>query len=59
MAWYTEKKRFESITNHSIEDLEFIVVKDTETGVRYLVTRSRGGCGVTVMLDKDGKPLME
>ena len=35
------------------------VIEDTETGVQYLyVSFGRGG-GVTVLVDQDGKPLLE
>lgn len=35
------------------------VVVDTETGVQYLMAHWRNIGGLTVLLDKDGKPLLD
>lgn len=36
------------------------VIVDKETGVNYLLASSamNGGCGLTVLVDRDGKPLV-
>lgn len=36
------------------------IVVDTETGVNYLLasTATTAGCGMTVLVDKDGKPII-
>ncbi len=36
------------------------VIVDKETGVNYLLASSNltGGCGLTVLMDKDGKPVV-
>lgn len=41
--------------------LAYKVVIDSETGVNYLIVTAAnagGGCAVTLMVDKDGKPLV-
>ena len=35
------------------------VITDTKTGVQYLFARSGYAGGLTVLVDKDGKPLIE
>ena len=34
------------------------ILQDTETGVNYLVRNGDGGTAITVLLDKDGKPVI-
>ena len=36
------------------------IIVDTETGVNYLLasTSMSEGCGITVLVDKDGKPIV-
>ena len=34
------------------------IIIDTKTGVQYLYVRSGYGGGLTVLVDKDGKPLL-
>lgn len=45
-------KRFEKTYSQDLGTLQVVV--DKETGVNYLLT----SYGVTVMLDRDGKPLV-
>ena len=47
-----KEKRFEKTYSQDLGTLQVIV--DRETGVNYLLT----SYGVTVMLDRDGKPLV-
>jgi len=53
------EKRF--ATEHvNAEDLMTLVVTDKETGVQYLLAiYPNVGSGLTVLLDKDGKPLLK
>lgn len=39
-----------------VESMEIWV--DTQTGVNYLWQQSGGGGGLTVLLDRDGKPVI-
>ena len=34
------------------------IIVDTETGINYLTTIQGTGIGLTVLLDKDGKPVI-
>lgn len=40
-------------------DVDTKVIKDNATGVRYLYVADDQGSGLTVLVDQDGKPLME
>ena len=52
-----EKLRFERVyAQGALSSLEVWV--DRETGVNYLWVSAGHGGGVTVMLDRDGKPLI-
>lgn len=53
------KKRFEEIYSQGTTNVAKILV-DKETGVNYLLTSSAltSGCGMTVLVDKDGKPVV-
>ena len=35
------------------------IITDTETGVQYLFAYDGGAGGLTVLVDKDGKPLVD
>ena len=50
-------KRFECILEEAVENSYLKILKDTKTGVLYLAFNRGSGGGLTVMLDKDGKPL--
>ena len=41
------------------ENLDGVVVTDTETGVQYLYVGYGYGGGMTVLVDEDGKPLVK
>lgn len=34
------------------------IICDNETGVQYLIASTGFGGGITILLDKDGKPLL-
>ena len=50
------EKRFEKIYSQSVGAVEIWV--DRETGVNYLYHSSGYSGGLTVLLDKDGKPIV-
>jgi len=51
------KDRFEIIIAQSLNRAGYIeVLKDKQTGVLYLHRADHSGCGLTVLVDKDGKP---
>ena len=52
------EKRFEIIDKEGFMEGARIIV-DTETGVQYLYVFSGYGGGVTPLLDRDGKPLID
>ena len=49
-------KRFEKVYSQGLGSVEIWV--DTETGVNYLYHASGYAGGLTVLLDKDGKPIV-
>ncbi|WP_068673531.1 DUF6440 family protein [Oceanobacillus sp. Castelsardo] len=52
------KKRFEVIyTQGTLE--QFRIIRDNETGVLYMLNHTGAGSGLTVMVDQDGKPLVD
>ena len=52
----TKDKRFEKTYSQSMGSVEIWV--DKETGVNYLYRQSGYSGGLTVLLDKDGKPVI-
>ena len=54
-----EKERFVETYSQGVTNVRKIIV-DTETGVNYLLLSSNmtSGCGVTVLVDRDGKPIV-
>ena len=50
-------KRFERIYSQCFVGIMEIWV-DTQTGVNYLVQQSGSSGGLTVLLDRDGKPVI-
>lgn len=48
--------RFEKLYSQSMGSMEIWV--DKETGVQYLYRQSGYAGGLTVLLDKDGKPMI-
>ena len=51
-----KEKRFEKIYTQGMGSMEIWV--DKETGVNYLYRQSGYSGGMTVLLDKDGKPVI-
>ena len=53
------KERFVETYSQGVANIRKIIV-DTETGVNYLLLSSNmtSGCGVTVLVDQDGKPIV-
>lgn len=53
------EKRFIETYSQGLTNVQKIVV-DTKTGVNYLLasTATTAGCGMTVLVDKDGKPII-
>lgn len=52
------KKRFEIVEKDGFAEGTRIVV-DTETGVQYLMAHWTNIGGLTVLVDRDGKPLLD
>ena len=52
------KKRFEFIEKDGLMEGTRIIV-DTETGVQYLLAHWTNIGGITVLVDRDGKPLLD
>lgn len=52
------RERFVEVYSQGVTNVRKVVV-DTVTGVNYLLLSSNmtGGCGVSVLVDADGKPL--
>lgn len=53
------KERFVEVYSQGVTNIRKVIV-DTETGVNYLLLSSNmtSGCGVTVLVDAEGKPLV-
>lgn len=53
------KERFVEVYSQGVTNVRKIVV-DTQTGVNYLLISSSmtSGCGIAVMVDAEGKPLV-
>lgn len=58
MSDWREGKRFEEVYSQGGVFAALKVTLDTETGVQYLHWASGNAGGVTVLVDKDGKPLL-
>lgn len=55
---YAENERFIQICNQSSMHNGFRIYYDKETKVMYLISDIYKGGGITVLVDKDGKPLL-
>lgn len=53
------KERFVEVYSQGITNVEKIIV-DTQTGVNYVLASSSltAGCGLSVLVDADGKPIV-
>lgn len=52
----SKDKRFERVYSQSMGSIEILV--DKETGVNYLYRQSGYSGGLTVLLDREGKPVI-
>ena len=52
----SKEKRFEKVYSQTMGTIEIWV--DVETGVNYLYRQNGYAGGLTVLLDKDGKPVV-
>ena len=52
----SKEKRFEKVYSQTMGTIEIWV--DIETGVNYLYRQNGYAGGLTVLLDKDGKPVV-
>ena len=52
-----KKERFETVYSQGTIDVTQILV-DTETGVHYVFRKVGNAGGITLLLDKDGKPVI-
>lgn len=53
-----DSKRFEIIYTQG--KLEFFkIIRDNHTGVLYMLNLNAAGSGLTVMVDQEGKPLVD
>ena len=55
---YAENGRFIQIYNQSSMNDGFRIYYDKETKVMYLISDIYKGGGITVLVDRDGKPLL-
>ena len=53
-----KNKRFEIIENQGFPST-YEVIRDNETGVLYMAYNSSFGVGITVLVDQNGKPLVD
>lgn len=55
------ESRFEAVKQEDIAfndwTMEVFVLRDKQTGVMYMYRVAGGGAGLTVLVDKDGKPI--
>ena len=53
-----DSKRFEIIYTQGKLEL-YKIIRDNQTGVLYMSNFSGAGSGLTVMVDQEGKPLVD
>ncbi|MCL2860004.1 MAG: DUF6440 family protein [Oscillospiraceae bacterium] len=51
--------KYESRFKTNSVDKNVEIYTDKETGIQYLFVEKNWGCGLTVLLDRDGKPLID
>jgi hypothetical protein len=51
-------KRFVTVSEEQVCDSELTIVADKETSVCYLIYKSGHKGGITPLIDKDGKPVL-
>jgi len=52
------EKRFEEVYKQGVMG-GLRILRDNETGVQYLLLQEGYGAGLTVLVDQDGKPLLD
>ena len=54
-----KKERFVEVYSQGVTNVEKIIV-DTQTGVNYVLASSAltAGCGMSILVDADGKPIV-
>ena len=53
-------RRFTVIYQEGSEwNIKYQILLDRETGIQYLMAKSGYGAGLTPLLDRDGKPLVD
>lgn len=52
-------KRFEEVYKQGGVMGGLRILRDNETGVQYLLHQEGYGAGMTVLVDQDGKPLLD
>lgn len=57
MRDHMAKERFETVWEEGTINTR-TVLRDRDTGVCYLVVHTPLGCGLTPLLDSDGKPMV-
>lgn len=53
-----DNNRFEIIEKQG-KMVEFKIIRDNQTGVLYMAHSAGAGSGLTVMVDQEGKPLVD
>lgn len=53
-----DSKRFEIIYTQGKLEI-FRIIRDNQTGVLYMLNLTAAGSGLTVMVDPEGKPLID
>lgn len=53
-----DSKRFVTVSEEQVCDSELTIVSDKETSVCYLIYKSGHKGGITPLIDKDGKPVL-
>lgn len=55
-----KEKRFEILLEESIGAMKVVsILRDKQTGVQYLFTIAGSAGGLSPLLDKDGKPIVD
>ena len=54
-----DSKRFETIYSQGKYTDFFKIIRDNQTGVLYMMNLSGAGSGLTVLVDQEGKPLID
>ncbi|MCL2563655.1 MAG: DUF6440 family protein [Oscillospiraceae bacterium] len=56
----TKETRFEILLEEQVRPLHLVkIYRDKQTGVQYMLATVGNGGGLTPLLDKDGKPVID